>query len=253
MKIKVNGNFITELRKKKRLTQEELAEKANVDVKTISRWERGINLPNNDSMKILANIFELDLLEIENGLKINDYINYDKYEDDKINIEVSESLNTKFKVFKFVKILLTTSALLLIVILVGMDVYKYKANTGVSYNLTGSENSFYVKGYLLGNQDNNVYFIDQISWNHTDIGTTNEPLIKELKLSFMRDDKLIYTGTQQYNETIHLSDALNNMPKSFEENKKFNSYSDDSKLHLVIEYTNSEDEVKTNNIVLNIS
>lgn len=253
MKTKANGNFITEYRKKKRLTQEELAEKVNVDVKTISRWERGINLPNNESMKILADIFEVDLLEIENGLKIDECINCDECEDDNINVAISDSLNTNFKDFKLVKILLTTFALLLIAVLVGIGVYKYNSSTEVSYDLTGSENSFYVKGYLLGNQKNNVYFIDQISWNHTDVGTTNEPLIKKLKLSFMRDDKLIYTGTQQYDEAIYLSDALDNMPKSFEENKNFSSSSDDSELHLVIEYTNNEDEIKTNNIVLNIS
>jgi len=35
------GHFISELRKAKNMTQEELAEKLNVNVKTISRWGNG--------------------------------------------------------------------------------------------------------------------------------------------------------------------------------------------------------------------
>ena len=38
------GNFIRELRKEKKLTQEELAEKFNVARRTVSRWETGGSL-----------------------------------------------------------------------------------------------------------------------------------------------------------------------------------------------------------------
>ncbi len=36
------GKFIAKLRKEKKLTQEELAEKLNVNSRTISRWETGL-------------------------------------------------------------------------------------------------------------------------------------------------------------------------------------------------------------------
>ncbi len=40
------GLFVTELRKKKNLTQKDLAEKLYVSDKTVSKWERGLSMPN---------------------------------------------------------------------------------------------------------------------------------------------------------------------------------------------------------------
>ena len=39
------GLFVTELRKKKNLTQKDLAEKLYVSDKTVSKWERGLSMP----------------------------------------------------------------------------------------------------------------------------------------------------------------------------------------------------------------
>ena len=40
------GKFITELRKEKNLTQNELADQLFVSDKTVSKWERGASFPN---------------------------------------------------------------------------------------------------------------------------------------------------------------------------------------------------------------
>ena len=45
MDVKKIGKFIPENRKKKNLTQEQLAEKLGVTSKTISRWENGNYMP----------------------------------------------------------------------------------------------------------------------------------------------------------------------------------------------------------------
>ena len=39
------GAFIAQLRKSQNLTQRELAEKLNVTDKAVSKWERGVSLP----------------------------------------------------------------------------------------------------------------------------------------------------------------------------------------------------------------
>ena len=55
------NNKIKELRKKKKLTQEELAQKINVTKLTISRWERGERVPKSDKAQQLAEFFEVSV------------------------------------------------------------------------------------------------------------------------------------------------------------------------------------------------
>ncbi len=52
---------IKELRIKNKYTQEELAEKLNVSVQTISRWENGVNSPDISMLPELAKIFEVSI------------------------------------------------------------------------------------------------------------------------------------------------------------------------------------------------
>lgn len=49
------GKFIAVLRKEKNMTQEQLAEKMRVTVKSISRWETGKTMPDILMINILAN------------------------------------------------------------------------------------------------------------------------------------------------------------------------------------------------------
>ena len=61
------GRFIAEQRKRKGLTQAQLAETLDVSNKTISRWERGINLPDYDQVLTLSNLFEVDVRDFMKG------------------------------------------------------------------------------------------------------------------------------------------------------------------------------------------
>ena len=45
MEAKQFGQFIAGIRKEKKMTQAELAEKINVTDKAVSRWERGLGFP----------------------------------------------------------------------------------------------------------------------------------------------------------------------------------------------------------------
>ena len=44
------GKFIANCRKEKKLTQEQLAEKLYITDRAISKWERGLSLPDADKM-----------------------------------------------------------------------------------------------------------------------------------------------------------------------------------------------------------
>ena len=49
------GLFVTELRKKKNLTQKDLAEKLYVSDKTVSKWERGKSYPDLQILVSMSN------------------------------------------------------------------------------------------------------------------------------------------------------------------------------------------------------
>lgn len=58
---------LRELRKKAGLTQEELAERVDVHLNTISRWENGIDTPKTFKIKCLAEALHVSELELLNG------------------------------------------------------------------------------------------------------------------------------------------------------------------------------------------
>ena len=61
------GNFIRELRTKKRLSQKDLANQLGVTVAAVSKWENGKNIPDISNLKAIAVLFEVSLTEIING------------------------------------------------------------------------------------------------------------------------------------------------------------------------------------------
>ena len=65
------GKFIADCRKEKKITQEELAEKLYITDRAVSKWERGLSLPDADKMIDLCNILDINVNELLIGEKID--------------------------------------------------------------------------------------------------------------------------------------------------------------------------------------
>ncbi len=61
------GNFIKELRKKNNLTQKMLADKYGVTYQAVSKWERGINIPDIALLREMSKDFNVSLENILDG------------------------------------------------------------------------------------------------------------------------------------------------------------------------------------------
>ena len=61
------GPFIAERRKQKGLTQRNLADRLNVTDKAVSKWERGLGLPDLKMIQPLAEALDVSILEIMQG------------------------------------------------------------------------------------------------------------------------------------------------------------------------------------------
>lgn len=69
------GRFIAERRKEKKLTQAKLGEELSVSDRAVSKWERGISLPDVSIMQTLCKILDITVNDLLNG-EVLDMTNY---------------------------------------------------------------------------------------------------------------------------------------------------------------------------------
>ena len=89
------GKFIAECRKQKTLTQMQLAEKLGITDKAISKWERGIAMPDSSIMLEFCDILGISVNELLSGEKINMENNNQKNE--QLLLDMAKELEKKNK------------------------------------------------------------------------------------------------------------------------------------------------------------
>lgn len=79
------GKFIADSRKKKKLTQEQLAEKLGVTNRSVSNWENGKNMPDLSLFKPLCEILDITINDLLSGEKLSKEMYQDKLEENIVN------------------------------------------------------------------------------------------------------------------------------------------------------------------------
>ncbi len=79
------GKFIQKIRKEKKITQSELAEKLGVSDRTVGNWENGRNMPDLSLFKPLCNELEITINDLMSGEKINKDKYQEKFEENIVN------------------------------------------------------------------------------------------------------------------------------------------------------------------------
>ncbi len=152
------GKFIAELRKERKMTQEDLAKELLTVRETVSKWERGIYIPSNEMLMKLGSFFDVSINEIFYGERKN------QYNDKKIDSVPLNIMRENKKKFRKLLIFSTTTIILLVISFLtyyflnnynSIHVYKiYGSSDDISLNdglmIVSKE-----KGYIqLGNIDN---------------------------------------------------------------------------------------------------
>ena len=145
------GKFIAKKRKEQKLTQEQLAEKLNISKNAVSKWERGLNLPDVSIMQELCKILNITLNELFIGEEISNE-NYKEVADNNLLDALENSsftLKEKIKYFgeKWDKehFLELTIAM---IIIVGFIIYGFISDNGIQY-------IFMIVGFTYGIWENN--------------------------------------------------------------------------------------------------
>ena len=122
---------LKKIRKDKGYTQEILAEKLNVVRQTVSKWEKGLSLPDVDMLSKIANVLETDV----NILLDGQITTTDQSEIVKQLAKINEQLTIKNRRYK--KIMKTIDIILLIIVIFG--ILLVILNIGTFISISNSE------------------------------------------------------------------------------------------------------------------
>ena len=150
------GKFIADNRKKQKLTQEQLAEKLHVSKNAVSKWERGLNLPDVSLMEELCQVLKISLNELFAGeyLKKQDIL-----EQSEKNILSILKFNADLKKKKWkITIIL---AILLIVIINPVKCFLVKYGYAINDNLRHCQRYEPGKSNIKG--EVNTYYYENIN------------------------------------------------------------------------------------------
>lgn len=132
------GKFIAELRKEKKMTQIDLANKLGITDRAISKWENGRGLPDLSLMKPLCDTLEITINELLSGERIDKKDYQEKFEENILNTINYTSKKTA-KTNKIFKIVIGT-IIVTVVLLASMflvDVRRMNQNKPVVFSTWG--------------------------------------------------------------------------------------------------------------------
>jgi len=97
------GKFIAKKRQEKNFTQESLAEELDISNRSISKWERGICLPDAGNMAKLCKLFDISYNELLSGEEIKQ-TDYKKLAEEKLKefSKIETMQNKKFLMYETV-------------------------------------------------------------------------------------------------------------------------------------------------------
>ncbi len=135
------GHFISELRREKNLTQEQLSKLLFVERETVSKWERGINNPSIEVLLKLSDIFEITIYELMLGERKN-----------KSNIKTINSMtaNIMKKSIKFKKYLIFSLLIIISLTILFLSYYFINNYNSITvYEIEGSQNNYVINNGLM--------------------------------------------------------------------------------------------------------
>ena len=256
------GKLIANERKRKNLTQNKLGELLNVNEKTVSKWERGVNAPDISSLLDLSKILELDIQELLTGEK-KEQVEQGKslVENNKKAIDGLKYYNKKSKIkYIYLSIAIMISIIFIFISLFFVNNY----NQFHVYSVKSELDNYTISGYVIFNKNNNFVAVDNITFFDEYVGTADELFIKDLKISIYSNQKMLYStgfSTDDYgidlsNEYHSYNEILNKI-KIFifeEKQEELNIFEniDLDKLSLQISYQKMDDSFETVNIPLKV-
>lgn len=203
MNEKKMAQFICDLRKEKKITQEELASRFYISREAVSKWERGVTCPDPAILLKLSEFFNVSVNELLYGERKNDINNA------KINA-ITLNLYNNCNKNKIVIVGLVTGFIFLIFIFL-IYYFFMNYNSINAYKIDYNDNNLQIKNGTIISTNEKIYF---------NIGTLNSiKSIKDMELYYTDDENNLKTIMKTNNTNIAFYDLLG-YNEYFDFNKK---------------------------------
>lgn len=236
------GLFIASLRKDKNMTQKEIADKLYISDKAVSKWERGLSIPDIGIIEKLSEYLEVSVSEILKGEKIDNTINVTSDETTKTGDSFFKKLYSKNKIIFLVLTLISLIIVLGIILYIIGTVDYIRSMNGKKplfiYHTVNVFNSdvykevteYYGIGYkisLCDNQKNNYIFQlgqKQKKVCYTNLTCTEDErgtltMIDENTVAYVENDKHSYEFSF-YDDILYLIKSTFLIPTSYIEDEE---------------------------------
>lgn len=208
------GKFISKLRKERKLTQQELADRLVVDRTSVSKWENGINVPSYEILIEMQKLFNVTINEILYGERKNDNNNE---QIDAVPINIMNQSNRKIKKIT----LISTTIVLLITFVFFIYYFMTNYNSIRIYKITATENNISISnGIMIVSREKSYIRVGDVDYK-------GDIPIKDIRLFFLKgketfdifvtgvsNAKSLFTNEFNYSELFKYSDLkyiINNL------------------------------------------
>lgn len=111
---------IKSLRRNKGLTQDELASRLNVVRQTVSKWEKGLSVPDAEMLQKIAEVFDTDVSQLLGAsIKQNENVDIIAEQLSRINEQLVVKNNRTRKIWKAIGIILVVLAVIMVLSFAG--------------------------------------------------------------------------------------------------------------------------------------
>ncbi|MBQ9355149.1 MAG: helix-turn-helix transcriptional regulator [Clostridia bacterium] len=230
------GQLIADARKKLNITQKELAEQLSITDKAVSKWERGLSLPDISILLPLSQILGVNLYELLKGEKINKK-ELDEVLKNTIIYSTNEIKKHKTKYFRYSLIVVIITILISSILLV--NIYRNQESVG---GIVDRDTVYSINYYTDYNYDlSEDYYLEvldlkmPLSWSRKSITVKEEYVSINYSSSFTEIIKA-------YNDEHYVKLAMTNMSAVL-----FTLIDDIDFVHIIFEdckYTVDKNDIK---------
>lgn len=218
------GNFIREIRKKEKLSQQKFAEKYGVTYQAVSKWENGKNIPDLSILKQMCQEYHINL-------------------DDFLETKISKKPKLKLWIFMF----LTFICIILVIVM-----FLKKDHSFELKGLSATCDNFNIYGSIAYNRNKTSIYISNIIY----CGETNHTKYKRIDCTLYELSHKTQTEISKYQSkedvSITLEEFLKNVKFNVDHYEKTCKIYKDNTLYLEIEAIDNAEKITTYKIPLRL-